>query len=41
MGGLIRLLAFYRAVNSRIVAGALFSVNSVIDSVLVNKVWHF
>jgi len=34
----VRLLALYRAVSGRIAAGALFSVSSVIDSIVVNRV---
>jgi len=35
---LVRLLAFYRVVSSRIVVGVLFSVSSVIDSIGVSRV---
>ena len=34
----VRLLAFYRAVSSRIAAGVLFGVSSVIDSIGVSRV---
>ena len=36
--GLVGLLAFYRAISGRIIAGALFSVGSVIDSTGVSRV---
>jgi len=35
---LVGLLALYRAVSGRIVAGVLFGVSSVADSTVVNKV---
>jgi len=35
---LVGLLVLYRAVSSRIAAGALFSVSSVADSTAVNRV---
>ena len=38
IGRLVRLLAFYKVVSSRIATGALFSVNNIIDSIAVNKV---
>ena len=34
----VRLLVFYRVVSGRIVAGVLFSVSSVIDSIGVSRV---
>jgi hypothetical protein len=35
---LVGLLALYRVVSGRIVAGVLFSVSSVINSAVVNRV---
>jgi hypothetical protein len=35
---LVRLLAFYRVISGRIIAGVLFSVSSVIDSIGVSRV---
>ena len=35
---LVRLLAFYRVVSSKIAVGALFGIGSIIDSTEVNRV---
>ena len=35
---LVGLLVFYRVISGRIIAGVLFSVSSVIDSIGVSRV---